>query len=81
MTNQNDRSDLEDDVVLYEVKKVLKSKVVDGEKYYLIKWKDWPDEYNSWESEKTLQPIKALIDLFNEKNQEQEVDIKCVEKR
>lgn len=51
-----------EDVVLYEVKKILKSKSLDGKKYYLIKWKNWPDEFNSWEEESTLSSIKPLID-------------------
>ena len=64
--NNMQNMDLDEEVVLYEVKKILKSKVHNGEKFYLIKWKNWPDEYNSWESEKTLLPIKKLINIFDE---------------
>ncbi len=42
MSVQSDSSDLDNDIVLYEVEKILGKKVVKGKIYYLIKWSDWP---------------------------------------
>ena len=41
-----------DDV--YRVEKILKTKKVKGKKYYLIKWKGYPDSFNSWEPEENV---------------------------
>lgn len=42
MSLQSESSDLENDIILYEVEKVLGKKVIKGKNYYLIKWADWP---------------------------------------
>jgi hypothetical protein len=39
---QSESSDLEDDIILYEVEWILGKKIVKGKPYYLIKWADWP---------------------------------------
>merc|ERR1712062_138953 len=33
----------------YEVEKILASRVLLDGKKYLVKWKGWPDDQNSWE--------------------------------
>lgn len=60
-------SELGEDVVMFEVKKILKSKSVDGKKYYFVKWKNWPDDFNTWEEESTLAPAAPLLNQFNNK--------------
>lgn len=30
----------------YEVEEVCDEKVIEGENYFLVKWKGWPSEYN-----------------------------------
>ncbi len=65
MSQQSDSSDLENDIVLYEVEKILAKKSIKGKTYYLIKWADWPAQFNSWECHDTLGNINHMIDLFN----------------
>lgn len=57
-----------EDVVLYEAQKILQCKEVDGKKYYLIKWKNWPDDFNSWESEESVKKIQPLLDQYLSKS-------------
>lgn len=40
--------------LVYEVEAVVEHKVLDGEVYYLIKWKGYPDSDRSWEVESQL---------------------------
>lgn len=40
-----------DDLVLYEVERIIDKKTINDKVYYLIKWKLWPDEFNTWEEE------------------------------
>ena len=38
----------------YEVEKILKCKMKNGKRQYLIKWKNFPSSSNSWEPEENL---------------------------
>ncbi|XP_076619100.1 suppressor of variegation 3-9 isoform X1 [Colletes latitarsis] len=44
---------------LWEVEKILEKREVDGKLNYLIKWKNWNSEYNSWE------PVSNLINCLD----------------
>lgn len=46
---QDNSEDLLDEDVYYKVESVMDKKIMDEKVYYLIKWLDWPDEFNSWE--------------------------------
>lgn len=48
---------------MYEVEKVLDIKKEKGRYFFLIKWKDWSERYNSWESEES---VKHCTDLVRE---------------
>ena len=39
---------------LFRVEQILKTKKVKGRRYYLIKWKGYPDSFNSWEPEENV---------------------------
>ncbi|XP_070550565.1 uncharacterized protein [Ptychodera flava] len=39
---------------LYRVERILKTKTVRGKKYYLIKWKGYPESFYSWEPEENV---------------------------
>ena len=39
---------------VFRVEKILKTKKVKGKKYYLIKWRGYPDSFNSWEPEENV---------------------------
>ena len=43
---------------VYEIKRIIGHKVIDNEYQFLIEWKDYPDNDNSWIS----------INKFNQKN-------------
>lgn len=46
------------------VEEVLATQVKAGQRYYLLKWKDWPPEYNSWEPEEHCAHARSLLDAF-----------------
>jgi hypothetical protein len=37
-----------------------------GRQYYLVQWKDWPEEYTSWEPEEHCAGAEALINAYKE---------------
>lgn len=37
---------------IFKVEKVLRTRVVNGEKEFLVAWKGWPQKFNSWVKEK-----------------------------
>ena len=43
-----------DDTGVYRIEKILKKKKVKGQTYYLIKWKGYPDSFNSWEKDSNV---------------------------
>jgi len=52
---------------MFEVEKIVKKKISNGEPLYLIKWKNYPDSQNTWEPSDNLQTIQELIDKFEGK--------------
>jgi hypothetical protein len=56
----------------YEVKRILKERMRKYEKItvkqYLIKWKDWKSEHNTWKSEKNCENVKHLITNFHNRH-------------
>jgi hypothetical protein len=55
--------DLQDDEEEWEVQEVKGSKDIDGIQHYLVKWTEWPSEYDTWE------PIEHLTNA-KQKNKE-----------
>lgn len=51
----------------FEVERVLAKRTRKGVLQYLVKWKDWTDENNTWESEENLTSAAEAINEFNEK--------------
>ena len=56
-TESNHKDDEETDDDVYPVEKIVKTKTQKGKKYYLIKWKDYSDKYNSWIPEDVGLPL------------------------
>lgn len=45
----------------WEVEKILSDKLKRGKRYYLVKWKGYPDHENTWEPEKHLSNAQDLL--------------------
>lgn len=53
---------------LYEVEEILKHKIIDNKNYYLIKWKNYKNVYNTWEPESNLLNCEKLLNKFKSDN-------------
>jgi len=51
-----------DDDTLYQVEKILKKKKIKGKTFAFIKWKGYPDEFNSWEP---LEEVQREVSIPN----------------
>lgn len=49
----------------YEVEKIVGEKIEYGKRYFLVKWKGWPESDNSWETEKSVDCFE-LIEKFRD---------------
>jgi len=45
------------DATLYQVEKILRRKKMKGKTYVLVKWKGYPDKFNSWEQLENVQDV------------------------
>lgn len=61
------------DTNLWEVEKILAKKEIKGIPTYLIKWKNWDSEYNTWEPMSNLVNCSDILEEF-EKNRLQMID-------
>ncbi len=41
----------------YQVEKILKRRTVRGEKQVFVRWKNWPEKFNSWVKASDLEKI------------------------
>jgi transposase InsO family protein len=48
----------------YEIEKVLSARKRKGTNQYLVQWKGWPSNYDSWEPEDHLQHAKDLVEEY-----------------
>lgn len=48
----------------YEVEEIVQSKEEDGVREFLVKWKDYPHDNNTWEPECNLGNASAAIARF-----------------
>ena len=49
----------------YEVERILEKKGVGKKLRYLVKWKGWPEEDNTWEPLENLDCRDKLLDFYN----------------
>lgn len=42
---------------VYHIEKILKSRVVKGEKQVFVRWKNWPEKFNSWVKASDLKDV------------------------
>ena len=57
---------LEEDGEQYEVEKVLDSRMVRGQQQYLIRWKGYTPEFDTWEPEANLKGAERKLKEFKE---------------
>ena len=50
---------------VYAVEKVIRTKLNKGKRFYLIKWKGFDTDHNTWEPEENLH--QSLIDEYKKK--------------
>ncbi|XP_038046401.1 chromobox protein homolog 1-like [Patiria miniata] len=62
MRSEEDEEEEEEE---YQVEKVLNKRVKGGQVEYLLKWKGYPDEQNTWEPETNLD-CPELIQMYND---------------
>ena len=55
-----------DDEAEYEVQSILDFKRVSGKPYYLVKWKGYSDEENTWEPTENLRSCSNLLHQFRQ---------------
>lgn len=48
----------------YEVELVLDRKTRKGIKFFLVKWKGWPEEYNEWVLEDSMENLQDRIAAY-----------------
>lgn len=53
---------------VYEIEKIVKKRLRKGKTEYLIKWKDYPEEENTWETEDNIF-AKDMLEEFNKQNE------------
>ena len=46
--------DADDEEETFKVEKLLKTKTVKGQVFYLVKWDGWAPEFNSWEPKENV---------------------------
>ena len=55
----------DEDETEYEAEGILDFKRVSGKPYYLIKWKGYPNEENTWEPTENLRGCSQLLQSFH----------------
>jgi transposase InsO family protein len=45
----------------WEVEEIKEEKCIRGTNYFLLKWKDWPSEYNQWVPEEDMENAKDIM--------------------
>lgn len=53
----------------WEVEEVVDRRLIKGDLYYLVKWKDWPSEYNTWEPKQHLTNAAQRVQQFEKAQQ------------
>ena len=59
-----------DEMVSYEVEKVLRHKIENDIKIYFVKWKNYNNSYNSWVYEEDFNSNEILEEYWNSMEQE-----------
>lgn len=44
----------------------MDSRKAEGKRWYLVQWKDWPEEYTSWQPEENVAGSQDLLREYEE---------------
>jgi len=55
----------------FEVEKILNKRTIRGKKKFLVRWKDYTVEEDTWESRKNLENAKELVEEFKREYREE----------
>ena len=56
----------------YEVERIVDHRIVQNGVLYLVKWRDWPKESNTWEPEGNLANCKQVLQNYRKEHKEHE---------
>ena len=48
---------IKDEDATYQIANIIQQKRRRGQRYHLVKWKDWPSKFNSWDTSDQLSDI------------------------
>ena len=57
----------------WEVEEIKEEKCIRGVNYFLLKWKDWPSEYNQWVPEEDMENAQDMVNKFRKATQKKKV--------
>ncbi|XP_002737497.1 uncharacterized protein LOC100368899 [Saccoglossus kowalevskii] len=60
-------SELGDQV--FAVERIIRKRYRRGRIEYLVKWKDWPNQYNTWEPRENILDERLIFEFYSERNQ------------
>jgi len=60
----------------FEVEKILNKRVVRGKKKFLVRWKGYMAEADTWESRKNLENVKELVEEFEREYREEAEELR-----
>ena len=52
----------------WEVEEILDSSIRKGKRFYLVSWKDWPEEYSSWQPEEDCANAQEKIQEYESRS-------------
>uniref|UniRef100_A0A1B6KKA2 Chromo domain-containing protein n=1 Tax=Graphocephala atropunctata TaxID=36148 RepID=A0A1B6KKA2_9HEMI len=66
--NTNGSTDKENDNTNYEVEKIVHSRVYHGKRQFLVRWKGYKEDNDTWENESMLQSCSEVLESFKVDN-------------
>ena len=65
----------------WEVEEIMDSRVKKGKKFYLVRWKGWPEEYTSWQPEEDCVNAQERVQEYEDKRKNKARRVKAPEQR
>jgi len=61
-------TDKENDSTNYDVEKITHTRIFKGKRQYLVRWKGYAEDNDTWENESALQSCKEILDAFKKEH-------------